>query len=94
MIVFLVVVTIAYEQGVDALGENVFNEGIGAMLLSKMIRELAILGFVSFTATVLLQFVELPGGEETHESFEFSHVLMFVTACFYAIEIAVTHFML
>ena len=44
-------------------------------------RELAILGFVSFTATVLMQFVTL--GEETRDFFEYSHVLLFLTAVFY-----------
>ena len=55
-------------------------------------RELAVLGFVSFTATVIQQFVSLP--EDTKETFEYSHVLMFVTAIFYAIEIAVISRML
>ena len=51
------------------------------------VRELAILGFVSFTATVIMQFVPL--SEEATESFEYSHVLLFVTAIFYAVEISV-----
>eukprot|EP00966_Prymnesium_polylepis_P103665 2400046-Prymnesium_polylepis.1 len=57
-----------------------------------MVRELAVLGFVSFTATVIQQFVQL--SEETKETFEYSHVLMFVTAIFYAVEISVISRML
>ena len=53
------------------------GQGIGRKLPGKMVTELAILGFVSFTATVILQFVHLD--EETHESFEYAHVLMFIT---------------
>ena len=52
-----------------------------------MTRELAILGFVSFTATVILQFVHLE--EEKHELFEYAHVLMFTIAVVYAKEIAI-----
>ena len=50
------------------------------------------LGFVSFTATVIMQFVPL--SEEATESFEYSHVLLFVTAIFYAVEISVISVML
>ncbi len=43
-------------QGTEYLEEHVFRKGIAAVLLNKMTRELAILGFVSFTATVFMQF--------------------------------------
>ena len=43
-------------------------------------------------AQVIQQFISLP--EETKETFEYSHVLMFVTAIFYAIEIAMISRML
>lgn len=46
-------------QIVEYLETRVFNEGTYNALLQKMSRELAILGFVSFTATTLMQFVEL-----------------------------------
>ena len=49
------------------------------------VRELAVLGFVSFTATVILQFIHLP--EDKKMIFEFAHVLMFGTAIAYALEI-------
>ena len=62
----------------EFLEEHVFKEGISKLLLGKMVSELAILGFVSFTATVIMQFLELH--EETKLTFEYSHVLMFVTA--------------
>ena len=48
---------------------------------ARQVRELAILGFVSFTATVLMQFIKLH--EEMKEFFEYSHVLLFLTAVFY-----------
>ena len=68
LLIGLIVVTIGYEQAVDLLQEHVFSSGIGKLLLGKMVRELAILGFVSFTATVLMQFVSL--SEEANEFFE------------------------
>ena len=43
-------------QGTEYLEDHVFRKGIAAVLLNKMTRELAILGFVSFTATVFMQF--------------------------------------
>ena len=96
LICALIVVTIGYEKVVDVLEEKIFAEGIHKALLHKMLGELAVLGFVSFTSTVALQFMNLEsvGGEETKESFEFSHVLMFTTAVFYALEIGVVAHML
>ena len=87
LIIGLVVVTIGYESAVEYLEESIFTEGVSRLLMQKMIRELAVLGFVSFTATVILQFVVMI--EETKLTFEYSHVLMFITAVFFAIEIAV-----
>ena len=65
--------------------EEIFNSGIAQKLLQKMIKELAILGFVSLTATMLLQFVHLPHIQ--HLLFEYAHVLLFITAVMYAKEI-------
>ena len=76
----------ARQKSCAQLRKQIFTTHIGTELLNNMLRELAILGFVSFTATVILQFVALD--EKHRELFEFSHVLMFVTAVFYALEIA------
>ena len=54
--------------------------------MNKMVKELAILGFVSFTATVIMQFIHLT--EDKKMLFEYAHVLMFGTAIAYAKEIA------
>jgi hypothetical protein len=59
LIIGLIVVTIIYERLNDLLEEHVFNKGIKKLLMQKMTKELSILGFVSFTATVGLQFVHL-----------------------------------
>lgn len=73
------------------LEENVFNSGIKAALWQKITRELTILGFVSFSATITLQMVNLE--EESELLFEYAHVLMFSIAIFYALEIANNSFM-
>ena len=88
IIVALIGVTIVYERVTEYLEEKVFNEGIRAALWQKMLRELTILGFVSFSATITLQFVVLP--EADHLIFEFAHVLMFTLAIMYAKEIAIS----
>mmetsp|Transcript_29548 Transcript_29548/g.61840 ORF Transcript_29548/g.61840 Transcript_29548/m.61840 type:complete len:276 (-) Transcript_29548:284-1111(-) len=59
---------------------------VAEKLMQKMVKELAILGFVSFTATVILQFVHT--AEDKKMLFEYAHVLMFGTAIAYAKEIA------
>ena len=59
LLMLLILVTVFYEQGMEWLEASVFSEGIANLLLQKMSRELAILGFVSFTATVIMQFAEL-----------------------------------
>ena len=56
-------------------------------LLDKMQKELTILGFVAFSATMLIQAEMLPLTHEQHLCFEFAHVLMFATAVTYAKEI-------
>ena len=86
LLVGLIVVTICYEEGVVLLENHVFDSGIGALLMGKMVKELAILGFVSFTATVSMQFLKLE--EEHREFFEYAHVLLFLSAVFYAVEIS------
>ena len=63
LLILLILITIGYEQMIEFLESHVFSEGIANRLLQKMARELAILGFVSFTATVLMQFVELGPSE-------------------------------
>ena len=85
LLILLILITIGYEQMIEFLESHVFSEGIANRLLQKMARELAILGFVSFTATVLMQFVELGDMEVL---FEYAHVLLFATAIMYVKEIA------
>ena len=87
MIMGLIIVTIVYERVTEYFEENVFTGGISEMLFQKMIRELAILGFVSFTATVLKQFLQTVP-ESDLQLFEYAHVLLFTTACAYVKEIA------
>ena len=84
LIVALIGVTVIYEKITEYLEENVFNEGIRAKLWSKILRELTILGFVSFSATITLQAVHLP--EDDHLIFEYAHVLMFTLAIMYSKE--------
>ena len=88
LIVALIGVTVIYEKITEYLEENVFNEGIRAKLWSKILRELTILGFVSFSATITLQAVHLP--EDDHLIFEYAHVLMFTLAIMYSKEIAIS----
>jgi hypothetical protein len=88
LIVGLIAVTILYERITEWLEVNVFNEGIRAALWQKILRELTILGFVSFTATIALQFAQLE--EEPKMIFEFAHVLMFTLAIMYAKEISIS----
>ena len=87
MLVVLVVVTIGFEKGSEALEHAVGHEGINRELLDKMFKELTILGFVAFSATMLIQAEMLPLTHGQHLCFEFAHVLMFTTAIFYAKEI-------
>ena len=61
-------------QVTDLLEHRVLNVGIGHELFHKMVRELAVLGFLSFSSSVLLQFVILP--EETVQLFEYAHTVM------------------
>ena len=85
LIMLLIMVTVMYEQGLEYLESRVFTDHLSYLLLQKMSRELAILGFVSFTATVVMQFTHLG---ETEELFEYAHVLLFATAIMYVKEIA------
>ena len=87
MLVVLVIVTISFEKGSEALEEAVGEEGIKRELLEKMFKELTILGFVAFSATMLIQAEWLPLTHGQHLCFEFAHVLMFTTAIVYAKEI-------
>ena len=90
MIMGLIIITIVYERVTEYFETNVFTGGISEMLFQKMIRELAILGFVSFTATVLKQFLQrVP--ESDLQLFEYAHVLLFTTACAYVKEIAIVN---
>ena len=73
----VIAVTIGFDLGVEYLREEVFTTHIGGELLNNMMRELAILGFVSFISTTIIQF--LTGIDElVEETFEFSHTLMFI----------------
>ena len=91
----LVVVTISFEKGSEHLEEAVHHAikkhlpgaHIKKELLEKMFKELTILGFVAFSATVLLQAELLTLNHEQHLNYEFSHILMFSTAIVYAKEI-------
>ena len=85
LIMLLILVTVMYEQGMEWLESRVFTDHVSYLLLQKMSRELAILGFVSFTATVVMQFTHIG---ETEELFEYAHVLLFATAIMYVKEIA------
>lgn len=87
MLVVLVIVTIGFEKGSEALEEAVGEHCIERELLDKMFKELTILGFVAFSATMLIQAEMLPLTHGQHLCFEFAHVLMFTTAIFYAKEI-------
>ena len=92
IIVGLIGVTIAFERLTEFLEEEYFSSGIRKQIWQMMLRELTILGFVSFVATVILQFVLIP--EEDKQIFEYAHVLMFTLAIFYAAQIAITAFQL
>jgi hypothetical protein len=61
-------------QVTDLLEHRVLNVGIGHELFHKMVRELAVLGFLSFSSSVLLQFVVL--SEQTVQLFEYAHTVM------------------
>ena len=87
MLVVLVIVTIGFEKGSEALEEAVGEHCIERELLDKMFKELTILGFVAFSATMLIQAEMLPLTHGQHLCFEFAHVLMFSTAIVYAKEI-------
>ena len=87
MLVVLVIVTISFEKGSEALEEAVGEKGIKHELLQKMFKELTILGFVAFSATMLIQAEWLPMSHGQHLCFEFAHILMFTTAIVYAKEI-------
>ena len=87
MLIVLVIVTISFEKGSQALEEAVGEHGIKRELLEKMFKELTILGFVAFSATMLIQAEMLPLTHGQHLCFEFAHVLMFSTAIVYAKEI-------
>jgi hypothetical protein len=54
-------------------------------MLEKIVAELTILGFLSFTLTILVQSGVLPHNEILL-SFEFSHVLIFFVACLLVIQ--------
>ena len=62
MVAVLVLVTIGFEQGSEAIEEHVKESGseIQNELLQKMFKELTVLGFVAFCATMLLQSEILP----------------------------------
>ena len=84
--------TIGFEKGSEFLEEAVGEEGIRHELLQKMFKELTILGFVAFSATMLIQAETLPLTHDQHLNFEFAHILMFTTAIVYAKEIfSVSH---
>ena len=86
-LVVLVIVTIGFEKGSEILEHAVGEHNIQRELLDKMFKELTILGFVAFSATMLIQAEVLPLTHGQHLCFEFAHVLMFTTAIFYAKEI-------
>ena len=87
MLVLLVIVTIGFEKASEALEHAAGHGNIKRELLDKMFKELTILGFVAFSATMLIQAEMLPLTHGQHLCFEFAHVLMFATAIFYAKEI-------
>ena len=62
--------TILYEKVSDFLEHKVLNVGIGHELFHKMVRELAVLGFLSFSSSVFLQFAVLP--EKVVQMFEYA----------------------
>ena len=76
-VLLLILVTIAFEKGSEMLEEKAHHEGgIREVALQKIFKELTILGFVAFSATVLLQSEVLPLTEDSHLNFEFAHILV------------------
>jgi hypothetical protein len=81
----LIVFTIVFEKIVHTMKHKASPYSHYKEMLEKILAELTILGFLSFTLTILIQSGVLPHNEILL-SFEFSHILIFFVACLLVIQ--------
>jgi Ca2+-binding EF-hand superfamily protein/ribosomal protein L12E/L44/L45/RPP1/RPP2 len=88
-LIILIVITIGFEHATHWLKHKLKPYPHYSAMLSHVFTELTILGFISFTITMLMESEILPEGGERMEAFEYAHVAIFFVAMVYTIQAAI-----
>ena len=82
--------TLAWEEGTDALEVMLMEQPHFLAMLSKIYRELMILGFIAFSVILLKEFNVLHWNAETLHVFEFCDLLVSICVLIYVGNCAIS----